>query len=375
MPAGRRGSAAVRRGRAGTLPAKAVAHKRGTLGNAAAPGLLEMQRSRLVAAATGVIAEYGSATTSVAMICARAGVSRRTYYEIFDNREQCIVAILTGVELRMEREIGDATAAAKSWSERVRAGLAAILALLEGEPGLASVCLLESQRGERLMLAERNRILMRLARAIDAGARQDGDSRDAGPLTAEALVGACVAVLQARLAGHPREPEAPRRRAAELEAVRTQPAMLDLLGELMALIVLPYEGAAAARRERRRPVAPAAPVVHDEKTERKRADGDALAGLSMRLTYRTAAVLQAVAELSDQGLPPSNRQIADRAEVRDQGQMSKLLSRLQSHGLLANAAKGADARGEANSWTLTSRGRQLLNDIGLGGREAQRSAA
>ncbi|HEY1689072.1 MAG TPA: TetR/AcrR family transcriptional regulator [Solirubrobacteraceae bacterium] len=377
MPAGKGAGAAARRRRAKTpMPKAAGSVERGTDAGATARGLLEMQRSRLLVAATGVIAEHGCIAASVATICTRAGVSRRTFYEIFDNREHCMVAILRGLESRMESEIGDAIATKKAWRERVRAGLATILGLLDREPGLATVCLLESQRGERLMLAERNRMLARLARAIDAGAREGVEPDDVGPLTAEALVGACIAVLQARLAPAESTPSiAPSRSAPASRQEAEHGAMRELLGDLTALIVLPYEGAAAARRERRRPAPVDLCIAAVQAEESQTAARGALGGLSIRLTYRTAAVLRAVVELEGEGLSPSNRKIADRAGVRDQGQISKLLARLQYHELLVNAAKGAEARGEANSWSLTSRGRQVLHDIGLEVDEIQRSAA
>jgi DNA-binding MarR family transcriptional regulator len=73
----------------------------------------------------------------------------------------------------------------------------------------------------------------------------------------------------------------------------------------------------------------------------------------MRLTYRTMRVLTAVA--SRPGL--NNRRVASEAGVADQGQISKLLARLESLGLLANT--GEQGPGEANAWRLTDRGQEL----------------
>ena len=56
----------------------------------------------------------------------------------------------------------------------------------------------------------------------------------------------------------------------------------------------------------------------------------------MRLTYRTALVLEEVAE--HPGV--SNRVVAERAGISDQGQVSKLLARLEHLGLLANTGAG-----------------------------------
>ena len=78
----------------------------------------------------------------------------------------------------------------------------------------------------------------------------------------------------------------------------------------------------------------------------------------MRLTYRTARVLADVA-----GNPgASNREIASRAGILDQGQVSKLLARLERLGLLVNDSSG-HAKGEPNAWSLTPAGAALARSI------------
>lgn len=81
----------------------------------------------------------------------------------------------------------------------------------------------------------------------------------------------------------------------------------------------------------------------------------------MRLTYRTARVLEAAAEHPGQ----SNRFIGEQADVYDQGQISKLLARLERIGLLQNTGEG-HARGEANAWRLTRLGERVIEQLGLG---------
>jgi hypothetical protein len=78
----------------------------------------------------------------------------------------------------------------------------------------------------------------------------------------------------------------------------------------------------------------------------------------MRLTYRTIRVLVAVGELGGQGSHPSNRQVGDAAGIRDQGQISKLLARLEHLGLIRNAGE-PHVKGEPNAWTLTERGHDI----------------
>ncbi|MFZ1154891.1 MAG: hypothetical protein WAN93_08310, partial [Solirubrobacteraceae bacterium] len=85
---------------------------------------------------------------------------------------------------------------------------------------------------------------------------------------------------------------------------------------------------------------------------------DTLRDLGMRLTYRTVRVLLAVAATPG----GSNRQLADASEIADQGQISKLLARLQRLGLIENTGAGS-VRGAPNSWVLTDRGWEVQGAI------------
>jgi DNA-binding MarR family transcriptional regulator len=130
----------------------------------------------------------------------------------------------------------------------------------------------------------------------------------------------------------------------------------------MSLIVLPYLGPDIARREQQRSVPPRPRAT---RTVRERDSGtvlerDALAGIPMRLTYRTALVLEAIAE--QPGV--SNRTVADYAGISDQGQISKLLARLERLGLVVNDGEGP-TKGEPNAWTLTPTGQHVTDGIRL----------
>jgi predicted transcriptional regulator len=81
---------------------------------------------------------------------------------------------------------------------------------------------------------------------------------------------------------------------------------------------------------------------------------DPLEGLKMRLTYRTVLVLMVIRERPG----ASNREIAEGSGIADQGQISKLLSRLARLVLIENAGDGQE-RGASNAWHLTARGEQV----------------
>jgi DNA-binding MarR family transcriptional regulator len=149
-------------------------------------------------------------------------------------------------------------------------------------------------------------------------------------VTAEGVVGAVFAVIHTRLLEGGKEP------------------LSKLLAPLMSMIVLPYMGARAASKELARPAPKpkkAAPLA-DRSGSR-----DPLEGLDMRLTYRTVRVLVVIG-----GHPgTSNREIAESSGIADQGQISKLLTRLRRLDLVENRGEG-QAKGAANAWHLTARG-------------------
>jgi DNA-binding MarR family transcriptional regulator len=85
---------------------------------------------------------------------------------------------------------------------------------------------------------------------------------------------------------------------------------------------------------------------------------DPLRDLGLRLTYRTVRALISVAEHPGS----SNREIGQAAGITDQGQMSKLLWRLERSGLIHNTGLGAGT-GAPNIWTLTNRGEAIHQAI------------
>ncbi len=302
----------------------------------------DIQRSRLLSAAVGTVEELGYTQATVAHITRRARVSRRTFYELFANREECMAALLESAVGEISEEIARAGLAGLPWRERMRGGLAAILAFLDREPALARVCVVQSARGGQGVLERREEILSRLAAAVDEGRSESARGGECSSLTAEGLVGAGCSIVYSRL-------------------LRGEsPALTGLLGELMGMIVLPYLGPAAARREQAiSTLAPAEISAVRDGAGAAKARRDPLETVPMRLTYRTVRVLDAIAERPG----VCNREAGERAGVLDQGQISKLLARLERLALIENRSEGGHAKGEPNAWALTRRGDEVAQSI------------
>ncbi len=129
----------------------------------------EIQRSRLIAGAVGAIEELGYAQTTVGHITRRASVSRRTFYELFANREECLTAVLEEIVGLIGVEFVAAGVGGLPWRERVRMGLLVILGFFDREPALARVCVVQALRGGAGVLERREEVLAGLAAVLDEG--------------------------------------------------------------------------------------------------------------------------------------------------------------------------------------------------------------
>ena len=291
----------------------------------------ELQRQRILSAVVEAVNEVGYLRMTVAQVIARARVSRKTFYDVFDDREDCFLAAFEQAVGQARLVAGEAFELGVGWREGLRCALARLLTFVEEEPELARLCVVEALAAGPRVARRRGELLAEVARFIDGGRLLT--SREPPEVTAEGVVGGLLAVLHARLLDGSRGP------------------MRELLGPMMSMIVLPYLGARAAKRELARPSAARGRIRRAASPGR---GGDPLAGLKIRLTYRTVRVLMVVAEQPG----ASNREVADSSGIVDQGQISKLLGRLEGLGLLENCGLG-QPKGAANAWHLSERGAQI----------------
>jgi AcrR family transcriptional regulator len=293
----------------------------------------EIQRSRMLAAAIEAVEDVGYARMTVAQVISRARVSRKTFYDVFTDREDCFLAAFDEAIDQARALARDAYERETDWCEGVRSGLARLLAFMDDEPRLARLCMVEALGAGERVLEHRARALQEFASVIDEGRAVASRTNEPPEVTAEGVVGAIFSVLHARVLEDGVDP------------------LTDLLSPLMSMIVLPYLGASAARRELSRPPLEIRRDPRPQKLTRAR---DPLEGLNMRLTYRTVRVLAVIAEHPG----ASNREIAEGSGIVDQGQISKLLARLARLDLIRNVGEGQE-RGAPNAWHLTARGAQV----------------
>src|SRR5450755_2839501 len=104
----------------------------------------EIQRSRMLAAAVEAVEEVGYARMTVAQVIGRAKVSRKTFSDVFADREDCFVAAFDQAVAHGRAVVSEAYARESGWLEGIRSGLARLLMWLEDEPAVAKVCVVEA---------------------------------------------------------------------------------------------------------------------------------------------------------------------------------------------------------------------------------------
>ncbi len=301
----------------------------------------ERQRTRILEALADEVAERDGPVGAVTVthIIARAGVSRRAFYELFVDREACLLAALDLGVQRAAARMTPAFTAESRWRDGIRVALAEFLGFLEDEPNFGRLCVVDTLGGGAEVLRRRTEVLKELWRVVDRGRKESPAGRaQPSAVIAEGVVGAVLSVVHTRLQARDGQP------------------LMQLYGPLMSIIMLPYLGSSVARRELRRP----APKLRT-RARPAYATGPhpEIEGPRVRLTYRTMRVLTEIAEHPG----ASNREVAERAGIVDQGQISKLLARLQAGTLIANMGEGT-TRGAPNAWRLTERGEHALHTVG-----------
>ncbi|MEA2385578.1 MAG: hypothetical protein QOH72_5549 [Solirubrobacteraceae bacterium] len=196
----------------------------------------ESQRGRMLAAMARSVGEKGYGAVAVADVIAGAGVSRKTFYEHFDNKEECFLAAYdAGVELMLDaidEAIG--AAAASGPAAIARAGTARYLEVLAASPAFARTFLIEVLAAGPHALERRARVHARFAdqlATIHRAARgRTAASGDPPPHVFRACVGAIHELVTDHVLRHGAE---------------TLPDLLDALVEVeQALLIEPSRGGA-----------------------------------------------------------------------------------------------------------------------------------
>ncbi|MGN6258578.1 MAG: TetR/AcrR family transcriptional regulator [Solirubrobacterales bacterium] len=198
--------------------------------------MTESQRTRIHQAMVEVVSQRGYPETRVVDVIGVAGVSRKTFYELFDSKEDCFLA---AYDVLLGNLLGEATDAFESqpgapWAERAAAALEALLEHLSEHPEEARFAIVEVLAAGPKALARRDAALRQFTGFLEAGRSET--TVELPGITSLAIAGGVNELLYSEILHG---------------AVARLPSRLP---DLMFWITLPFLGpdGAAAQRERAR---------------------------------------------------------------------------------------------------------------------------
>ncbi len=296
-------------------PRTASAVEAARRGRLAGPG---SQRERLVAAVAPTVADLGWSALGVHHICQRAGVSRRGFYEIYSDRDACV---LDGMGRAFDGVIGEVDRAAATAGAdpegRIVAIITALVGALDADRARASLCVVAPLSGNPGALRLRRSAMSHLAALLRDGASSDA----ADELLVAGAVGGAWELLHQRLTD-------------DLDG-----ALADVTGPAAYLVLVPFVGHRRATEGMARMRPPAAAPVPEPA-------GDHLP--VTELAFQTLNYLHAHPGAR-------NTDLSRALGVRHDSQTSRHLVRLMRDGLIE-----VQRQGRANAWWLTAAGEQAI---------------
>lgn len=128
------------------------------------------QRERLLDAVAQVASAKGYATATVQDVIDYAGVSRRTFYEQFANKEECFLAAYdTVVQAMLGQVLSAYSHGERSWPQRLWVALSTFFELLAAEPAFARMCLVEVLGAGQQALQRRDAVLDQFTILLEPG--------------------------------------------------------------------------------------------------------------------------------------------------------------------------------------------------------------
>jgi AcrR family transcriptional regulator len=194
------------------------------------------QRERLREAMVRVAAAKGYEATTVADVIEVAGVSRETFHEMFDGKEDCFLEAYDAVIDVLVAHVTSAYEAAggEPWPDRMTAALRALVELLASESDIARMAMVEvTAVGEGAR--ERYRVaLTRFSGLLEEGRDYAAEGHSLPRDTARLAIGGATSLI-----------------FDEVRAGRG-PELERILPDLVFAVLMPYLGPEAADHEMRR---------------------------------------------------------------------------------------------------------------------------
>jgi AcrR family transcriptional regulator len=189
------------------------------------------QRDRLLEAAVRVVAAKGYRAMTIGDLTGEAGVSRTTFYELFEDKEACFLAAYDNAVEALVRRVVKAYESEHGWPERAAAGLTVLLEVLAEDPALARLALVDIGNAGPAAQRRYRTAIQRLTPLFEDGRDFAPGGRGLPANTSRMAIGGVTGLIADELVAD---------RAAQLPG---------LLSDVLFATLVPYIGPDAATRE------------------------------------------------------------------------------------------------------------------------------
>jgi AcrR family transcriptional regulator len=156
--------------------------------------ILDYRRRRFTDALAEVCSERGFREATVARIVSRAGTSRNTFYELFENRDDAFMSMLDrGIDELIGRVEASCDEASGEPLAQVQAGLEGAVGWIVERPHQARACMVDAAGATPTSLVRQQEAVTRLAEMLKVVAPSDVPRP---PTLEEYLVGGVQSVLR-----------------------------------------------------------------------------------------------------------------------------------------------------------------------------------
>jgi AcrR family transcriptional regulator len=287
------------------------------------------QRDRLVTAMGELVAELGDTAISVHHVCRRAGVSRRTFYDLYVDREACLLDTLGVAHDRLVGCVAEAVVTVgREWEDRAVAATRALVGTLCADRILGYLCVVAPPAAGRDALILQRATIDEIGRLLGEPPRIEVPT---DMVLAAALGGVCE-LLRRRLT------------AGDADA-----AHADLTAPAIYCMLAPFIG-------RRRAVTRASVLSDSTIFVARWTPSDA--GADHQPGLLVTELTRLTLEYLDAHPDATNIAVARAVDVRHESQMSRHLARLQREGVVQHRKEG-----RTNAWRLTARGEEAARSL------------
>jgi AcrR family transcriptional regulator len=200
--------------------------------------VVRSQRERLLEAMVRAAAAKGYEATTVADVIEMAGVSRATFYEMFEDKASCFLEAYDAVIDVLVAHVTSAfeSAAEEPWPEQIAAGLGGLVELLAAEADIARMAMVEVTAAGDDARERYRAALARFTPFLEEGRTYSGQGEALPPDTARFAIGGATSMI-----------------FDEIRAGRG-PNLERILPDLVFAVLMPYLGPEAAEDEMNRVV-------------------------------------------------------------------------------------------------------------------------